>query len=211
MVPGDRTQSRRNCFPYGAREISHLSARDKRLGSAIERIGHLERRVTPDVFTALVNCIVDQQISSAAAKTIWGRLTGRFELTPASLAAAEVEAIQQCGISMRKAGYISGISHAVASGQLDLAALQTMSDDEVICALKAWPGIGVWTAEMILIFSLQRPDVLSFDDLAIRRGMMRLYGHTSLTKEQFARYRKRYSPYGSVASLYLWELSVSEQ
>jgi DNA-3-methyladenine glycosylase II len=211
VAPDDHAPSTSAFFPYGAEEIGHLSARDKRLGRAIEQIGYLERRVTPDVFTALVNCIVDQQISSKAAETIWRRLTERFELTPASLAAADVEAIQQCGITMRKASYISGISRAVAGGDLDLGALNALSDDEVIRALSAWPGIGVWTAEMILIFSLMRPDVLSFDDLAIRRGMMNLYGHKTLTKERFARYRKRYSPYGSVASLYLWELSVSKR
>lgn len=209
MTRGDRGWDRTDCFPYGPDEIGYLSARDKRLGAAIEQIGHLERNVTPDVFTALVNCIVDQQISAKAAQTIWSRLTERLELTPAALASADVEAIQRCGISTKKASYISGISHAVMRGDLDLAALETMSDDEVIRTLKAWPGIGVWTAEMILIFSLKRPDVLSFDDLAIRRGMMNLYGHQTLTKEQFARYRKRYSPHGTVASLYLWELSVS--
>jgi DNA-3-methyladenine glycosylase II len=68
-------------------------------------------------------------------------------------------------------------------------------------------GIGVWTAEMMLIFSLQRRDVVSWGDLAIRRGMMRLYGLEELSREDFLRYRRRYSPYGSVASLYLWELA----
>ena len=83
-----------------------------------------------------------------------------------------------------------------------------MPDDEVIGLLSSLPGIGVWTAEMLLIFSLGRMDVLSYGDLAIRRGLCKLYGHKTLTKEQFARYKKRYSPYGSIASLYLWRLSV---
>jgi len=68
--------------------------------------------------------------------------------------------------------------------------------------------VGVWTVEMLLIFSLCRPDVLSFKDLAICRGMMNLYGHKEITKELFEKYRKRYSPYGTVASFYLWALSV---
>jgi DNA-3-methyladenine glycosylase II len=80
----------------------------------------------------------------------------------------------------------------------------------VIRILDALPGIGVWSAEMLLIFSMNRMNVLSWDDLAIRRGIMNLYHHQTLSKEQFEKYRKRYSPYCSVASLYLWEISSSQ-
>jgi 3-methyladenine DNA glycosylase/8-oxoguanine DNA glycosylase len=83
-----------------------------------------------------------------------------------------------------------------------------MSDTRVIERLSSLPGIGVWTAEMLLLFSLRRPDVVSWGDLAIRRGMMNLYGLKDLSKKQFDRFRKRYSPCGSVASLYLWALSA---
>jgi len=108
---------------------------------------------------------------------------------------------------MRKAGYIKVIGEAVATGELDLAGLRNLSDDEVIARLQEFEGVGAWTAEMLLIFSMERPDVLSWNDLAIRRGMMNLYGKTMLDKEQFEVLRKRYSPYGSIASLYLWEIS----
>ena len=84
----------------------------------------------------------------------------------------------------------------------------SLPDAEIISRLSALDGVGVWTAEMLLIFSLQRPDVVSWGDLAIRRGMMALYGLNSLTRTQFDNYRKRYSPYGSVASLYLWALAA---
>jgi 3-methyladenine DNA glycosylase/8-oxoguanine DNA glycosylase len=109
---------------------------------------------------------------------------------------------------MRKARYIKGISEAVISGDLDLVELSEMPDKGVIEKLSSLPGIGVWTAEMLLIFSLGRPDVVSWGDLAIQRGMMNLYGLKELSKNQFDRFRKRYSPCGSVASLYLWALSV---
>ena len=82
-----------------------------------------------------------------------------------------------------------------------------MADDEVIAALSSLKGVGVWTAEMILIFCMQRQDVVSFGDLAILRGMRMLYRHREIDKAKFEKYRKRYSPYGSVASLYLWEIS----
>jgi DNA-3-methyladenine glycosylase II len=111
---------------------------------------------------------------------------------------------------MRKANYIKGIGEAAYRGDLDLLELREMPDEVVIEKLSSLPGIGVWTAEMLLIFSLCRPDVVSWGDLAIRRGMMNLYGLKELSKKQFDRFRKRYSPCGSVASLYLWALSVKQ-
>lgn len=83
--------------------------------------------------------------------------------------------------------------------ELDLAAVERMDDADAITALCSLRGVGVWTAEMLLLFCLERPDVLSFDDLAIQRGMRMVYHHRKVTREQFERYRRRYSPYGSVA------------
>ena len=172
----------------------------------------IEREVTPDLFTALISSIASQQISAKAAETVWARMEDRFgAITPATIASATVEAIQQCGMSLRKAGYIRGIGVAVTEGHLDLPGLRDLPDSEVIARLSALKGVGTWTAEMILIFSLERPDVVSWDDLAIRRGMMTLYGKTTLARAEFEKYRKRYSPYGSVASLYLWEISHREK
>lgn len=195
-------------FRYGKIEIDYLRSRDKKLGRAIDEIGMIERRVIPDIFTALVASVAGQQVSVKAAETVWDRMENRFgTITPAAIAAATAEEIQQCGMSMRKAGYIKRIGDAVAGGDPDLAALLALSDDEVIARLIALDGVGVWTAEMILIFSMQRPDVVSWGDFAIRRGMMRLYGRETLDRAAFNRYRRRYSPCGSVASLYLWEIS----
>ena len=129
-------------------------------------------------------------------------------ITPQNLATADASEIQKCGMSHRKAGYILGVAQAAVTKSLDFDALAALSDEEIIKKLSALQGVGVWTAEMLLIFSLQRPNVVSFGDLAIRRGMMNLYGLKELKKDQFAVYKKRYTPYGSVASLYLWALSV---
>jgi len=195
-------------FRYGDNETRYLRKRDKKLGAAIDAIGMIEREVTSDFFTALVASVASQQISAKAAETVWKRMEERFgTITPDAIAAATADEIQQCGMSMRKAGYIKGIGDAVADGSLDLAGLRECSDDEVIDQLTALNGVGAWTAEMLLIFSMERPDVVSWGDLAIRRGMMRLYGKETLDRNTFDRYRKRYSPYGSVASLYLWEIS----
>lgn len=195
-------------FEYDQSSIDYLQKRDKKLGAAIERIGRVERQVIPDLFTALVHSIVGQQISKQAAATVWNRVQEYFgEITPARVAIASSEEIQQLGMSLRKATYIKGVAEAALEGSLDLDRLNSLPDGEIIKRLSSLHGVGVWTAEMMLIFSLQRPDVVSWGDHAIRKGMMNLYGLTELTRGQFDKHRKRYSPYGTVASLYLWEIA----
>ncbi len=195
-------------FRYGRTELEYLQRRDHKLGAAIERIGLIERLVNPALFPSLIKSIVGQQISTKAQQTIWGRLNERFQpFGPEKLASASADDIQSCGLTMRKAVYIQEISQAVHSGQVDLPALKTMPDEAVIAELTKLRGVGVWTAEMLLTFSLQRPDVVSFGDLAIRRGMRMLYRHRKITRPLFEKYRKRYSPYGTTASLYLWAIA----
>lgn len=196
-------------FEYGQKEIDYLKSKDKKLGAAIDRIGMIKRRITPDPFTAIVSSVVGQQISSKAADTVWNRLINLLGgITPEGIAQAELSEIQGCGMSIRKAEYLKGIAEAAIYGEVEFNTLYTLTDEEIIKKLSLLHGVGVWTAEMLLIFSLCRPDVVSYKDLAICRGMMNLYGLKELPKEKFERYRKRYSPYGSVASLYLWALSV---
>lgn len=195
-------------FHYGQKEVEYLKKRDKKLGAAIDKIGMIEREIIPDPFTALVSSIVGQQISSKAADTVWNRLSILLgNITPGIIAEAELSLMQSCGMTMKKAGYIKGIADAAIAGTVDFNKLYTLTDEEIINTLSSLHGVGVWTAEMLLIFSLCRPDVVSYKDLAIRRGMMNLYGLKELPKEKFELYKKRYSPYGSVASLYLWALS----
>jgi 3-methyladenine DNA glycosylase/8-oxoguanine DNA glycosylase len=197
-------------FEYGQKEIEHLKRRDKKLGAAIDRIGIIRREVTPDVFSALIQSVLSQQISTKAAQTVSARmdLLLNRDITPQSISNAGLAKIKSCGISDRKAGYIMGIAEAAMTGVIDFNTLHTLDDKEITIRLTALKGVGVWTAEMLLIFSLCRPDVVSYGDLAIRRGIMNLYGLKKLSKENFARYKKRYHPYGSVASLYLWALAV---
>lgn len=202
-----------DCFVYGEPEIEYLKRRDKKLAEAIERIGPIEREMRSDLFSSLISSIVAQQISSKAADTVWDRMVGALgDITPESICACTVEEIQKFGTSFRKAGYIKSTAERAATGELDVASLSGKSDEEVIRELSALNGIGVWTAEMLLIFSLCRPDVLSYGDLAIHRGMKILYRHKTdksgkIDKKFFERYRKRYSPHCSVASLYLWAIA----
>lgn len=199
-------------FQYSAREINYLKGKDKKLAAAIERIGIIQRQTIPDPFTALISSIVSQQISKKAAETVSNRLELLLgNVNPHSIAQAKLADIQACGMSTRKAGYIMGIAEAAISGQVDFNALNTLDDQAIISQLSSLHGVGVWTAEMLLIFSLNRPNVLSFNDLAIRRGIMKLYGHKDLPRERFEKYRARFSPFCSVASLYLWELSDQDK
>ena len=103
--------------------------------------------------------------------------------------------------------YILDFAQKVRSGQFDVERLHSMTDDEAIAALSSLKGIGVWTAEMILLFCLQRPNIFSYGDLAIQRGIRMVYRHKELPRERFERYRKRFSPYCSVASLYFWAVA----
>jgi 3-methyladenine DNA glycosylase/8-oxoguanine DNA glycosylase len=196
-------------FEYGQKEIEYLKSKDKKLGAAIDRIGIIEREIIPDPFTALVSSVVSQQISKKAAETVWNRLADLLgSIKPESIIKAGLSEIQGCGMTVRKAEYIKGIAAAAISGKVNFVELHAMTDEEIIKNLSALNGVGVWTAEMLLIFSLCRPDVVSYGDLAIRKGMMNLYGLKELPKAKFDRFRKRYSPYGSVASLYLWAISM---
>ena len=142
-------------FEYGEAEVAYLAARDPRLGEAMAVIGRIEREVHPDLFAALVNCIVGQQIATKAQTTIWNRMLERFgEVTPEAMAACSDDELQQVGISFRKVGYIKGAAARVLSGEVDLEGLAELSDDEVCRTLSALPGIGVWTAEMLMTLSL---------------------------------------------------------
>lgn len=195
-------------FQYGERETAYLKAKDKRLGDAIDRIGHIDRAVDSDLFSSVVHHIIGQQISTAAQATLWKRLQVRLgSVTADTILALSREELQAVGITFKKADYILDFAGKVQNGNFDIAGLDKLSDEEVIRALSALKGIGVWTAEMIMTFCMQRPDVVSFDDLAIHRGMRMLYRHRKIDRAKFERYRKRYSPYGTVASLYLWAIA----
>lgn len=202
---------------YGEREVRHLSTVCPELGRVIDRLGFLERPVEPDLFTALASSIVSQQITGKVAQTIWGRLVKTAELklaveplksavSPEIFSLLSKEELRACGLSQRKAEYISGIASATVEGTLDFESLRSLDDADFIRELVKLRGVGEWTAEMMLIFSLERPDVLSWGDFAIKTGLKKLFGLETLSRMQFEEIRETFSPYNTVASLYLWEL-----
>ncbi len=188
--------------------LVYLSEKDEKMARLISEIGPICRPRHPDLTDALTYAIVGQQISTAAQETIYARLVDLLgAISPETLLAHTPEELQACGLSFRKVSYIQDFATRVHTGAFDIAALETMEDDQVIRQLVTLKGIGEWTAEMLLLFCLNRPDVLSFSDLGIQRGLRMVYHHRAITPQLFARYKRRFSPYGSVASLYLWEVA----
>ena len=195
-------------FTYGKTETDYLKGKCKKLSAVIDAVGPISRKLDDDLFSAVVHHIVGQQISSKAQATIWRRIKENLgPINAQTVLAAGAEKLQSFGISFKKADYILDFARKVQSGAFDLQAVAHMPDKEAIAALASLRGIGVWTAEMLLLFCLARPNVFSYDDLAIQRGLRMLYHHRKITKPLFEKYRKRFSPYGSVASLYLWAVS----
>ncbi|WP_434295880.1 DNA-3-methyladenine glycosylase family protein [Clostridium botulinum] len=195
-------------FEYGREETEFLKSRDELLGAAIDRIGHIYRAVDSDLFSSVVHHIIGQQISTRAQATIWKRLEDRLEIVDAdAICSLELEELQRLGMTFRKAEYIKGFAQKVKNKKFDVEALNNLPDSEVIKELSALKGIGIWTAEMIIIFCMQRPDIISFGDLAIQRGMRMLYHYRSIHRKKFTKYARCYSPYGTVAGLYLWAIA----
>lgn len=196
-------------FKYGDKEINYLKSKDKRLAEVIGRIGHIDRVCMDDLFEAVVHSVIGQQISTKAHESIWRKVKGDMgTLDAPGLLAIGREKLQSYGISWRKADYIMEFAAKVEAGAFDLEALKDMTDEEAVAALSSLKGVGVWTAEMILLFCLQRPDIFSFGDLGILRGIRMVYHHREVSRERFERYRRRFSPYCSVASLYFWAVAA---
>lgn len=168
----------------------------------IEEHGHLEAEVADDPFRRLVLAIVNQQLSTASAAAIRGRLIEQFELTPDALLAAEPDALTAVGLSRRKAEYVQGIAAAFRDDGLSRPAFDAMTDDEVIERLVRIRGVGTWTAKIFLMFALGRPDVFPVEDLGIRRGMTTLFGE--LGPAEMLEVAERWRPERTRASLYLW-------
>ena len=195
-------------FEYGEKETEYLKTKDARLAETIEKVGHIDRAVDSDLFSSVIHHIIGQQISTKAQKTIWQRMNDTFgSVTPETIGNATIDELQSLGMTFRKAGYIKDFSEKIITGEFNLDAVEHMTDEEAITALAGLKGIGVWTAEMILLFCLQRPNILSYDDLAIQRGMRMVYHHRKIDRKLFEKYRRRLSPYCSVASLYFWAVA----
>ncbi len=193
---------------YEEEERAYVAGKDPVMKELVERFGRLEIRVSGDIFADLVSDIVGQMLSNRVAEVIVGRLRALAGgLTPEKLLAKTLEEIKNCGMSARKAEYILALSRDVKEGKYDFSRLDSMTDGEAIAYLMKIKGVGRWTAEMIAEFSLGRKDIFSYDDMALRNGIVKAHGFKTLSKKRFERLRKKYSPYASVASLYYYRLN----
>jgi DNA-3-methyladenine glycosylase II len=192
------------------RAVRHLKRVDPALGRVIEQVGAcgFQLRVEGAHFDHITRAIVYQQLSGKAAATIYSRihaLYGGRPPTPAELAATPAARLRRAGLSRQKLTYLRDLARRAAAGRLALEALDALPDEAVIEALTAVRGIGVWTAQMFLMFRLGRLDVLPVLDLGIQKGMRHVYGLRRLpTPIQMERIAAAWRPYRSVACWYLW-------
>lgn len=195
-------------FKYGKEEIDYLKSRDKRLSEIIDRVGVIRRRVIPNIYSALVHSIIGQQISTKAHESIWQKTVALLgDVTPENILAISAEELKSVGLSFRKVEYIRDAACRFESGEFDVNSFNSLTDYEIVEKLSQLKGVGVWSAEMLMLFSMQRPDVLSFGDLAILRGLRMIYHHRRIDRKLFDKYRRRFSPFNSVASLYIWAVA----
>jgi DNA-3-methyladenine glycosylase II len=194
---------------------AELAAADPAMARLIERLGDrsvAQRRrgePKPDAYGALLRAVVGQQLSSKAARTIYGRvldLFGGTTPTPDQILAASEADLRGAGLSGRKVEYIRDLAAHVKSGELELDRFSQLPDEKVIEEISAVRGLGRWSAEMFLIFHLERPDVISGGDLGIRKAIQIAYGLEEMpTPSEVEEIGERWRPHRSLASIYLWE------
>lgn len=193
------------------RATALLAGADPVLGQLIDRHGEcgLAKRSGEPTLKRLARALVSQQLSVKAAATIFARFLALYPdaefPSPAQVRQTPLETLRGVGLSRQKASYLQDLCTRVESGALGLDTLDAMTDDQVMETLTAVKGIGRWTAEMILIFQLGRPDILPVDDVGLLRSIQRVYGFKRRpTEKQVRRLGEKWRPYRSVASWYLW-------
>lgn len=192
-------------FPF-IDKVEHLRESDSRMAQLIERFGYIERNTHRPLFEALVESIVSQQVASASAERTMRKIAGAVggSVVPATIASLGREGLRKCGVAARKAEWIVSAAERFETGGFGEEELRELSNEEVVDRLTSLGGVGRWTAEMLLMFSLGREDVLPTGDLGIRKALTVLYGERRLTTKRWAHYRRLFGPYCSIASFYLW-------
>jgi len=189
--------------------LDHLY-QDRLLKTAIEAVDLPESAPSSDVYGSLLRSIVSQQLSVKAAATIYGRFLDLFDQNPAPsiLLDTDVETLRSVGLSKQKSGYMHNIARFFQENSLKNTAWETMSDEAIIQLLTQIKGVGVWTVQMILMFTLQREDVLPTADLGIQQAMQQLYnieGKGKVLIKQMETIAEPWKPYRSIACRYLWK------
>ncbi len=190
------------------RAIKHLSKNDRILRDIIRHVGPCLLKPKRNYYQILVRSIVSQQISTAAARTILGRLIDHLapeKMTPDAMSKLSLQDFRGVGISQQKANYLIDLTDRVRRGELQLSRIQRHSDEHVVRELVQVKGIGVWTAHMFMIFALGRMDVLAVGDLGVRSAIQKRYGLAELPKpDEIEVIAQPWRPYASIACWYLW-------
>jgi DNA-3-methyladenine glycosylase II len=183
-----------------------LAAADPVLRKLITSSKGLALRSRGDAFNTLARSIVGQQISVKAAQSVWNKLVVAVpEMHPEVVRGHDADALRACGLSRGKVIYLLDLAHHFAEGKLSVERWEHMSNEELIMELTQVRGIGRWTAEMFLIFYMMRPDVLPLDDIGLQNAVSRLYYKGKpRTRQQLIRFAKRWEPWRSVATWYMW-------
>jgi DNA-3-methyladenine glycosylase II len=190
------------------RGINHVSTADPRIKELVDRQGRISFRPRGRPFDSIVQSILSQQLNGKAADAIISRTYRLFlpgRPTPERLRAIPSARLRSAGVSPQKATYLKDLARRVVDRRLDLAHIVDMGDEEIIQAMDEVKGIGRWTAQMFLIFSLGRPDVLPVDDFGIRTAIKNVYGLRQLPKpDRIEKIAHSWHPFSTVACLYLW-------
>lgn len=190
---------------YWLQACTELCEKDRTLAEVIEKFPEPTLSSKGDLFSTLIRSIIGQQISVYAADAVWGRFSELVEtISPSSILSQNSEALRNCGLSNRKVEYIHGIAKTWEQEYANLD-WNNMSDDEVKRKLVALRGVGPWTAEMILMFSLLRPDVFPIDDIGAIRAIEKIYnGGTPMSKQALLDKAEEWIPWRTVATWFLW-------
>jgi DNA-3-methyladenine glycosylase II len=190
--------------------VRHLKKSDPVLAAIIKRLGPCRITFREPTFASLVRSITFQQLNGKAAKSIFDRLVSAAggELTPESILALTLEQMRAVGLSRQKLTYMRDLAERSKSGEIDFARLPEMTDEKVIEHLTRVKGIGVWSAQMFLMFALRRPNVLPTADYGVRAAIMKNYRKRKLpSHKQIVKLARAWHPYCSVACWYLWRSS----
>lgn len=187
--------------------MKHFKKVDPLLYEVAESIDPIVLEKSPDSFKRLVRAIVGQQLSVKAASTIWGRFEKLFknEITAEAILKLKDDDIRACGISYPKISYIKDLAEKVRSKELMLDSFESADETTIIENLTKVRGIGIWSAEMFLMFALAKPDVFSVGDQGLKNAMIKLYGLKNPKEQTFLKISKKWSPYRTYACRILWE------
>lgn len=198
---------------YTQEMMDYIKSKDSKLGVFMDKYGFIEIGIDGDVFSSIISSIISQMLSNKVADILQARFEKLIgDITPQNILRINDDEIRKCGISYSKINYIKGFARMVLNDEIDLNSIYQMSDEDVIKFLTKIKGVGRWTAEMIATFSLGRLNIFSFDDVALRAGIMKVHPEfKTLSKIRFERLKRLYSPYCTVAAIYYYHVNDFEK